>query len=219
MYNTNEERLIVKGSERITHDLKVNGSLYVDGNIALNNSIGSEGEIITIKNGTPQWQPVSNTASYNDLVANNAQIGSLDVSALTVNNTSGNDGQVLGVVNGNLEWFTSTTIDTNDFVVNRITINDSAKINNYDVTAFTVMMEDDYNNLPLIDKRKGLFYLTQPNGNLYFKGYSYLPNILSEPVYSVWVNMGSQVNTVTTQSLVLSDNSTINNYADRKSVV
>ena len=35
-YNTNEERLVVKGSERITHDLKVNGDAYVIGNFEAN---------------------------------------------------------------------------------------------------------------------------------------------------------------------------------------
>ena len=102
-YNTQEERFVVKGSERITRDLQVNGTAYVN-NLVVANGIAD----LNVSNLS-----VDNVTLNNDLIANGL---------------AGNDGQVLGKVNGKVEWFSPAAIDTNDFKVNYLTVNNSANI-------------------------------------------------------------------------------------------
>lgn len=120
-YNTNEERLVVKGSERITHDLQVNGDAYFKGNVYVDESI---------------------------------------------------------------------------------------KVDNYDVAAYTVLPEEEYNNLSEEERLKPIFYLTQPSGNLYFQEFGYTPDLLPPQVLAVYVNLfnvGDNVG-ITTHSLSLNVN-------------
>lgn len=120
-YNTNEERLVVKGSERITHDLQVNGDAYFKGNVYVDESI---------------------------------------------------------------------------------------KVDNYDVAAYAVLPEEEYNNLSEDERLKPIFYLTKPSGNLYFQGFGYTPDLLPPQVLAVYVNLfnvGDNIG-ITTHSLSLNVN-------------
>lgn len=163
-YDVTEERLKVKGSESITRDLRVNGTAYIN-NLVVNAPVENLN--------------VANLAANELIVGNN----------LIANGLAGNDGQVLGKVDGKVEWFSPATIDTNDFKVNYLTVNESAKINGYDVTSYTVIEEDNYNYLPRAVKSKPILYMTTPNGNLYFQGYGYAPSILPPAFYEVYVNL------------------------------
>ena len=196
-YNTNQERLVVKGSERITHDLKVNGgietetlvvneisvnsiainsqfselnvenfivdNITINGNITLNNNAGTEGEVLTIKGGIPQWQPTGNVGSFNDLgvknltvslktvlndgTANNFNVSNMVADNLSINNISvhghnGSDGQILGKSYGSLSWITLPdfynsldvkNLSANNAITDNLTVN-NATLNNLSVS-------------------------------------------------------------------------------------
>ena len=150
---------------------------------------------------------------FDEATINSLDVNSLDVNAVSINGNVGNNGQVLGIVNGKSEWMNiPDPIDADNFTVNNIYINDTAKINNYDVTAYVVMTEDDYNNLTSSQRSNSVFYFTKPNGNLYFQGYGYTPNLLPPPVYAVWMNLTRMDNTMTTHYLVLDDVTATNNF-------
>ena len=216
-YNTQEERLVVKGSERITRDLQVTGDVYVGGDLTVNVN-------------------------------------------LIANGLAGNNGQVLGKVNGKVEWFSPATIDTNDFKVNYLTVNnvaniadanivtanvanlvvDNAAINigtandfnivnlavnasaningdvfthkGFDVTSMTVISENDYNNLGS-DYRNQAFYMTTPNGNMYFYGIQYAPSAIPADyiVYANLANMANGYQTITTSTLIFTSGTVTNN--------
>lgn len=148
--------------------------------------------------------------------ATNATVTDLNVvNTVSINGVVGNNGQVLGVVNGKSEWMDiPNPIDADNFYVNNIYINNSAKVNGLDVTTYTVMAEDDYNNMSLSSRGESTFYLTQPNGNLYFQGYGYSPFYIPEAYYSVWVNL-SRANWITSSGnhiLFLNTMSVSNNF-------
>lgn len=129
-------------------------------------------------------------AQITDLNVANVVSNSLDVNTVSINGVVGNNGQVLGVVNGKSEWMDiPDPIDADNFYVNNIYINNIAKVNGLDVTTYTVMAEADYNSMSMSSRSESTFYLTQPNGNLYFKGYGYSPFYIPEAYYSVWVNL------------------------------
>ena len=161
-YNTQEERLIVKGSERITRDLQVNHNIYVNQDInakdvyVQNNLSVNTGNIENIStNNLNVANAVINSFNANTSTIENLNANNFSVTNLIVNNTTGNDGEVLGKVNGNLGWLNTTPV--------------------------IVMEENDYNNLNVIPSN--LFYLTMPNGNLYVNHYGYAPSILPPPPY------------------------------------
>lgn len=260
-YNTNEERLIVQGSEKITRDLLVNGGIEANTltvnevntdnitgnnavfdtvtannfnveNIAINGQIsdlnvanlaadsasfnnivangvtGDDGQVLGKVNGNIEWINVSggsnidtdnfavnnltvnvsadinsgNASNFNvaDFVANNATFGSINA-----NGELGNNGQVLGKNNGVLEWMdvSGGSIDKDNFVVNNITINNSATLGGFGVSSITVISEDAYNNLGA-QARNEAFYLTSPNGNLYLRGIQYSPSANANVIQS-----------------------------------
>lgn len=128
----------------------------------------------------------------NNAVIDNAQVNNFDVSTLIANGSSGTDGQYLGKNNGNIEWVTPP-FDTNHLYVNHLTVNENASIDNlgvnnvnvngdnfihkgFDVASMTVISEADYNNLDW-NFRNQAFYLTSPNGNMYFHGIQYAPSV------------------------------------------
>ena len=161
-YNTQEERLIVKGSERITRDLQVNHNIYVNQGINAkdayiqNNLTVNTGNIENIStNNLNVANAVINSFNANTSTIENLNANNFSVTNLIVNNTTGNNGEVLGKVNGNLGWVNTTPV--------------------------IVMEENDYNNLNVIPSN--LFYLTMPNGNLYVNHYGYAPSILPPPPY------------------------------------
>ena len=172
-YNTQEERLIVKGSERITRDLQVNHNIYVNqginakdayvqNNLSADNLTVNTGNIENIStNNLNVANAVINSFNANTSTIENLNANNFSVTNLIVNNTTGNDGEVLGKVNGNLGWVNTTPV--------------------------IVMEENDYNNLNVIPSN--LFYLTMPNGNLYVNHYGYAPSILPPPPY-YWAFMG-----------------------------
>lgn len=179
----------------------------------------------------------SGSANLNDVNIDNATITNL-----IANGVAGNDGQVLGKVNGNIEWV-STGIDTNDFSVNHLTVNNSANIedanvtnlisenlqvrasasvngNNFthkgfDVTSMTVISEDEYNNLSL-SARGSAFYMTTPNGNMYFHGVKFAPQGMVHE-YSANVslpNMALGKSSLTTSTLTFTRGAVTNNFVN-----
>ena len=179
-YNTQEERLIVKGSERITRDLQVNHNIYVNQGINAKDAY--------VQNNLSADNLTVNTGNIENISTNNLNVVDLMLSGnISTNGTNGNNDQVLGIVNGKPEWMNiPDQINEDNFVVNNISISNHAILNGFNITAMTVISEDDYNNVKV--KNKSLLYFTTPNGNLYLNRYGYSPNILPPPLYSVFVN-------------------------------
>ena len=126
-----------------------------------------------------------NNFTTNNLTVNNASFGSINA-----NGELGNNGQVLGKNNGVLEWMNVSgggSVDTDNLIVNNITINNSATVNGdvfthkgFDVASTKLIMEDNYNNLGA-EARNDAFYITGPNGNMYFMGMKWTPSYV--PIY------------------------------------
>ena len=179
-YNTQEERLIVKGSERITRDLQVNHNIYVNQGINAKDA--------HVQNNLSADNLSVNTGNIENISTKNLNVIDLMLSGnISANGTNGNNDQVLGIVNGKPEWMNiPDQINEDNFVVNNISISNHAILNGFNIIAMTVMSENDYNNIG--KKNKSLLYFTTPNGNLYLNQYGYSPNILPPPLYSVFVN-------------------------------
>ena len=160
----------------------------------------------------------------NNAVIDNAQVNNFDVSTLIANGSSGTDGQYLGKNNGNIEWVTPP-FDTNHLYVNHLTVNNDATVNgdnfthkSFDVTSMTVISEDDYNNLDW-NFRNQAFYLTSPNGNMYFHGIQYAPSVPVKqgPCVEAYVdlpNMASGMKTLTTSTLTFTSGAVTNNFVN-----
>lgn len=85
-----------------------------------------------------------------------------------------------------------------------------------------VMNESDFNAMNN-DSGRGydanVFYLTQPNGNLYFQGFGYSPSLNPQLPYEVLVNLSNLNNAMTTHSLILKmQPPTENNFVNGSSV-
>ena len=164
---------------------------------------------------------VANVATINNAVIDNAQVNNFDVSSIIANGSTGSDGQVLGKVNGNVEWF-SPSLDTNDFKVNYLTVNNGANVNGnnfkhkgFDVTSMTVISENDYNNLGW-EYRNSALYMTYPNGNMYFYGIKYAATSMPKN-YTAYVdlpNMANNMSTLTTSTLTFSSSAVTNNFVN-----
>ena len=161
-----------------------------------------------------------NNATVNNAVIDTAQVNNFDVSTIIINGSTGNDGELVGKVNGKLEWF-SSDLDTNDFKVNYLTVNNDATVNGdnfkhkgFDVTSMSVIDESDYNNLGSLE-RLSSFYLTGPNGNTYIHGIKFIPQDFNK--YSVADNVeitrGSIPSTVSTHSLSFVSGDVVNSNA------
>lgn len=177
---------------------------------------------------------VTDNLVVNNAVIDNAQVNNFDVSTLIANGSSGTDGQYLGKNNGNIEWVTPP-FDTNHLYVNHLTVNENASIDNlgvnnvnvngdnfthksFDVTSMTVISEDDYNNLDW-NFRNQAFYLTSPNGNMYFHGIQYAPSVPVKqgPCVEAYVdlpNMASGMSTLTTSTLTFTSGTVTNNFVN-----
>lgn len=164
---------------------------------------------------------VANVATINNASIDTAQVNNFDVSSIIANGSTGSDGQVLGKVNGNVEWF-SPSLDTNDFKVNHLTVNESESVNGdnfkhkgFDVTSMTVISEDEYNNLSL-SARGSAFYMTTPNGNMYFHGVKFAPQgMVHEYVANVNLpRMASNNSTLTTSTLTFTKSAVTNNFVN-----
>ena len=206
-YNTQEERLIVKGSERITRDLQVNHNIYVNQGINAKDAY--------VQNNLSADNLSVNTGNIENISTNNLNVVDLMLSGnISANGTNGNNDQVLGIVNGKPEWMNiPDQINEDNFVVNNISISNHAIFNGFNIIAMTVMSEDDYNNVRV--KNNSLLYFTTPNGNLYLNQYGYSPNILPPPLYSVFVNAKRYraVRPYEIYSLSLSEPSVTNNLS------
>lgn len=158
-------------------------------------------------------------ARITDLNVTNVVSNSLDVNTVSINGVVGNNGQVLGVVNGKSEWMDiPDPIDADNFYVNNIYVNNIAKVNGLDVTSYTVIPEDDYNNLSLNERKSPVFYLTLPNGNLYFRRYRYSPSMLPGLIANVYVNLFGMNRSITTHSLELGVETVTNNLINGSSI-
>ena len=215
-YNTQEERLIVKGSERITRDLQVNHNIYVNQGINakdvyVQNNLSADN--LSVNNLSADNLSV-NTGNIENISTNNLNVVDLMLSGnISANGTNGNNDQVLGIVNGKPEWMNiPDQVNEDNFVVNNISISNHAILNGFNIIAMTVMSEDDYNNVR--KKNNSLLYFTTPNGNLYLNQYGYSPNILPPPLYSIFVSArpywgGTPFGI---HSLSLSESSVTNNF-------
>ena len=206
-YNTQEERLIVKGSERITRDLQVNHNIYVNQGINAKDAY--------VQNNLSANNLSVNTGNIENISTKNLDVVDLMLSGnISANGTNGNNDQVLGIVNGKPEWMNiPDQINEDNFVVNNISISNHAILNGFNIIAMTVMSENDYNNVKV--KNNSLLYFTTPNGNLYLNRYGYSPNILPPPLYSVFVNAKwyRAVRPYEIYSLSLSEPSVTNNLS------
>jgi hypothetical protein len=164
---------------------------------------------------------VANIATINNAVIDNAQVNNFDVSTIIINGSTGSDGQVLGKVNGNVEWF-SPSLDTNDFKVNYLTVNNGANVNSnnfkhkgFDVTSMTVISEADYNSLGW-EYRNSALYMTTPNGNMYFHGIKYAATSMPKS-YTAYVDlplMANNMQTLTTSTLTFTTGAVTNNFVN-----
>ena len=168
---------------------------------------------------------VANVTTVNNAVVTNASVSSLNVAEIIANGSAGTNGQILGKVNGNLQW---QDFSTDNFVVNNITVNNDATVNgnnfthkSFDVTSMTVISEDDYNNLDW-NFRNQAFYLTSPNGNMYFHGIQYAPSVpvkqgLSVEAYVDLPNMAENMKTITTSTLTFTSGAVTNSFVNNGS--
>ena len=164
---------------------------------------------------------VANVATINNASIDNAQVNNFDVSRIIANGSTGSDGQVLGKVNGNVEWF-SPSLDTNDFKVNYLTVNNGTNINSnnfkhkgFDVTSMTVISEADYNNLGW-EYRNSALYMTYPNGNMYLYGIKYAATSIPK-TYTAYVDlplMANNMRTLTTSTLTFSSGAVTNSFVN-----
>ena len=175
---------------------------------------------LTATNATITDLNVTNIVA-NNLVADSVNIDNVTITNLIANGVAGNDGQVLGKVNGNIEWV-STGIDTNNFSVNHLIVNESESVNGdnfthkgFDVTSMTVISEDEYNNLGW-EYRNSALYMTYPNGNMYFHGVKFAPQgIVHEYAANVNLpNMASDNSTLTTSTLTFTKSAVTNNFVN-----
>ena len=121
-YNTQEERLIVKGSERITRDLQVNHNIYVNQDI--------NAKDIYVQNNLSANNLSVNTGNIENISTNNLNVVDLMLSGnISANGTNGNNDQVLGIVNGKPEWMNiPDQVNEDNFVVNNISISNTSII-------------------------------------------------------------------------------------------
>ena len=188
----------------IWHNNFTTNNLTAD-NAVINNATISGLNVANIVAGNAEIDGVNaNNLNVVDLVANNASFGSVNA-----NGKLGNNGQVLGKNNGVLEWMnvSGVSVDTDDFTVNNITINNSATVNGdvfthkgLDVASTKIISEDDYNNLR--SSRNDAFYITSPNGNMYFMGIKWAPSYVPPTNYAVYVDLPNMANNM--QELAIS---------------
>lgn len=126
-YNTNEERLLVKGSERVTRDLQVTGDVYVGGDLTVNNatigelnvaniiangSTGIDGQVIGKENGNINWinipDPIDadNFAVNNITINNSATLNGFSIPAMTIM-VEDDYNNLGGQINKSLFYFTT----------------------------------------------------------------------------------------------------------------
>ena len=101
-YNTQEERLIVKGSERITRDLQVNHNIYVNQGINAKDAY------------------VQNNLSANNLSANNLSVNNLSVNTGNIESISTNN---LNVANAVINSFNANTSTIENLNANNLSVN------------------------------------------------------------------------------------------------
>ena len=156
----------------------------------------------------------ASNATVTDLNVSNAVVNSLDVDTVSINGVVGNNGQVLGVVNGKSEWMDIPgLIDADNVYINNLYINNQAKINGFDVTSYTIMAEDDYNNLG-DELRNQAFYVTSPNGNMYLHGILWSPSYVPTE-YTAYVDLPDLAissPTITTSTLTFTSGAVANNF-------
>ena len=161
--------------------------------------------------------------NVSNFVANNASFGSINA-----NGKLGNNGQVLGKNNGVLEWMNVSgggSADLDNFFVYNITINNSATVNGdvfthkgFDVASTKLIMEDNYNNLGA-EARNDAFYITGPNGNMYFMGMKWTPSYVptypdSYVAYVDLPKMANNMQTLTTSTLTFTSDAVTNSFVN-----
>ena len=161
--------------------------------------------------------------NVSNFVANNASFGSINA-----NGKLGNNGQVLGKNNGALEWINVSgggSADLDNFFVYNITINNSATVNGdvfthkgFDVASTKLIMEDNYNNLGA-EARNDAFYITGPNGNMYFMGMKWTPSYVptypdSYVAYVDLPKMANNMQTLTTSTLTFTSDAVTNSFVN-----
>ena len=161
--------------------------------------------------------------NVSNFVANNASFGSINA-----NGKLGDNGQVLGKNNGVLEWMNVSgggSVDTDNLIVNNITINNSATVygdvfthKGFDVASTKLIPEDDYNNLGS-EARNDAFYITGPNGNMYFMGMKWTPSYVptypgSYVAYVDLPKMANNMQTLTTSTLTFTSDAVTNSFVN-----
>ena len=126
-------------------------------------------------------------ASIDNLVVNNTAIDNLVANNVTFNNASGSFDNAT---------FNNASGTFNNVEVQNLIVNDTLNVlgNNFyhqglNVISGTVIPEDEYNNLALTDSKYQTFYLTSPNGNMYFCGIQYKPQIVPEISYVAYFDI------------------------------
>lgn len=186
MYNTNEEKLIVKGSERITRDLLVNHDAYINGGIEANNVTTNElnvanmvagGATVNDLNVINQVENLNvanlvgnNIVEGENRVVNNAILG-MDTQSVVFWNNTANQFQTLpvpyadnvvltGNVDGSLRWAIGGGGNVNGAPV--VVMNES-----YFTDVLDYNVDNGWDN--------SVLYMTTPNGNFFFGNYFYAP--------------------------------------------
>jgi hypothetical protein len=186
MYNTDEEKLIVKGSERITRDLLVNHDAYINGGIEANNVTTNElnvanmvagGVTVNDLNVVNQVENLNvanlvgnNIVEGENRVVNNAILG-MDTQSVVFWNNTANQFQTLpvpyadnvvltGNVDGSLRWAIGGGGNVNGAPV--VVMNES-----YFIDVLDYNVDNGWDN--------SVLYMTTPNGNFFFGNYFYAP--------------------------------------------
>ena len=114
-----------------------------------------------------------------------------------------------------------TNIWHNSFTTNNLTAGnavfngDTLTHKGFDVASTNIISEDDYNNLGAA-ARNDAFYVTSPNGNMYFMGMKWAPSYV--PSYSVAYvnlpNMANDMTSLTTSTLTFTSGEVTNNFVN-----
>ena len=128
--------------------------------------------------------------------------------------------------------FTTNNLTVSNSVINNavinsanvadLTVNSSTVVNGnvfthkgFDVASTNIISEDDYNNLGAA-ARNDAFYVTGPNGNMYFMGAKWAPSYV--PSYSVAYvnlpNMANDMNTLVSSTLTFTSGAVTNNFVN-----
>ena len=161
----------------------------------------------------------TNNLTVSNSVIDNAVINNANVTDLNVTNIVANSAEIDNISANSLNV---VDLVANNMSANNLTVNSSTVVNGnvfthmgFDVASTKVISEYEYNKLGAA-ARNDAFYITGPNGNMYFMGAkwapSYVPSYLIAYVHLP--NMAIGMNTLTTSTLTFTSGAVTNNFVN-----